>query len=55
MQVAASKTIRDISLRIQPGMSLYGYCILLLASELIDKDCPKARSGGASLLPQPSS
>ncbi len=30
-------------------MTPYGYYILLLASELIDKDCPKARSGGASL------
>jgi hypothetical protein len=48
-QVQVSKIIRDISLRIQPGMTLYGYSILLLASELIDKDCPKARSGGASL------
>ena len=48
-QVQVSKIIRDISLRIQPSMTLYGYSILLLASELIDKDCPKARSGGASL------
>jgi len=30
-------------------MTPYGYSILLLPSELIDKDCPKARSGGASL------
>jgi hypothetical protein len=35
-------------------MTPYGYSILLLASELIDKDCPKARSGGPHL-PQPSS
>jgi len=50
LQVAASsKIIRDVSLRIQPGMTLYGYFILLLASEMCDKDCPKARSGGASL------
>jgi hypothetical protein len=50
LQVAASsKIIRDVSLRIQPGMTLYGYFVLLLASEMCDKDCPKARSGGASL------
>ena len=50
LQVAdSSKIIRDVSLRIQPGMTLYGYFILLLASEMCDKDCPKARSGGAAL------
>lgn len=40
-------------MKIQPDMTPYGYSILLLASELIDKDCPKARSGGASLAAVP--
>ena len=53
VQVAA-KIIREVSMKIQPDMTPYGYSILLLASELIDKDCPKARSGGPHL-PQPSS
>jgi hypothetical protein len=49
VQVAAtSKIIRDMSLRIQPSMTLQGYFILLFCSETVDKDCPKARTGGAS-------
>ena len=36
-------------MKIQPGMMPYGYSILVLASEIIDKDCPKSRSGGAAL------
>ena len=38
-------------MKIQPGMTpyMYGYSILVLASEIIDKDCPKSRSGGAAL------
>ena len=39
--------IRDISFRIQPEMTPFGYSILMLGTEMCDKDCPKARSGGA--------
>ena len=34
---------------IAPSMTLQGYFILLFCSETVDKDCPKARSGGAAL------
>ena len=47
LHVVAANTIREVSMKIQPGMTPYGYAVLLLASEIIDKDCPKARSGGA--------
>ena len=49
LHVVAANTIREVSMKIQPGMTPYGYAVLLLASEIIDKDCPKARSGGAAL------
>jgi hypothetical protein len=39
--------IRDISFCIQPEMTPFGYSILMLGTEMCDKDCPKARSGGA--------
>ena len=41
--------IRAMCLKIAPSMTLQGYFILLFCSETVDKDCPKARSGGAAL------
>jgi hypothetical protein len=40
--------IRAMCLLIAPSMTLQGYFILLFCSETVDKDCPKARTGGAS-------
>ena len=40
--------IRAMCLKIAPSMTLQGYFILLFCSETVDKDCPKARTGGAS-------
>jgi len=34
---------------IQPGMTPQGWSILVFCAESVDKDCPKARTGGASL------
>ena len=47
-QSSPADIIRKVSMEIQPTMTPYGYSILVLASEIIDKDCPKARSGGAA-------
>ena len=52
VQVAA-KIIREVSMKIQPDMTPYGYSILLLASELIDKDCPKVRQASLAAVPRP--
>ena len=41
--------ILKISLLIQPGMTRQGWSILVFCAESVDKDCPKARTGGASL------
>ena len=47
-QSSPADIIRKVSMEIQPTMTPYGYSILVLASEIIDKECPKARSGGAA-------
>ena len=49
MHEVAANIICEVRMKIQPGMTPYGYSILVLASEIIDKDCPKSRSGGAAL------
>ena len=38
-----------ISLMIQPRMTPQGWSILVFCAESVNKDCPKARTGGASL------
>ena len=47
-QSSPADIIRKMSMEIQPTMTPYGYSILVLASEIINKECPKARSGGAA-------
>lgn len=48
-QSSPADIIRKVSLQIERTMSLHGLWILVFCSEAIHKDCPKARSGGASL------
>ena len=48
-QSSPADIIRKVSMQIEHTMSLHGLWILIFCSEAIEKDCPKARSGGASL------
>ena len=48
-QSSPADIIRKVSMQIEPSMSLHGLWILVFCSEAVENDCPKARSGGASL------
>ena len=48
-QSSPADIIRKVSMQIEHTMSLHGLWILIFCSEAIERDCPKARSGGASL------
>ena len=48
-QSSPADIIREVSMKIEPSMSLHGLWILVFCSEAVEKDCPKARSGEASL------